>query len=131
LFREAVDLYYRTTGLTTARALGIDLSTREAIHAMLQDAVDAFIAPGAPGGCLVILGAINCTVENKAVQEQLLSMRRQTSQSILKRLKRGQREGDVLKTAPIVALAAYYATVLYGLALQSRMAPLKRGSPRS
>ena len=74
LFREAVDLYYRTTGLTTARALAFDSSAREAIHAMLKDAV-------------------------------------------------GQREGDVPKAAPIVVLAAYCATVLHGLALQSRDSP--------
>ena len=120
LFREAVDLYYRTTGLTTARALATASSTREAIHAMLRDAVDAFTAPGAPGGCLIILGAINCTVENKSVQDHLLSLRRQISQSILERLKRGQREGDVAKGVPVAALAAYYASVLYGLALKSR-----------
>lgn len=120
LFREAVDLYHRTTALATARPLGIDVSTEEAIHAMLQNAVDTFTAPGAPGGCLVILGAINCSVENKAVQDHLLSMRRQTSQSILERLKRGQREGDVPKTASIAGVAAYYTSVLYGLALQSR-----------
>jgi hypothetical protein len=49
-----------------------------------------------------------------------LSIRRQISQSILDRLKRGQHDGDVPKTAPIVALTAYYSTVLHGLALQSR-----------
>lgn len=48
------------------------------------------------------------------------SIRGQVSQSIVDRLKQGQRDGDVPKTAPIAALAAYYSTVLYGLALQSR-----------
>ena len=120
LFREAVDLYCQTTGLITVRALAIPSSAREAIHAMLQEAVKAFTAPGAPRGCLIILGAINCTVENKSVQDYLLSLRRQISQSILERLKRGQHEGDVPKTVPVVALAAYYASVLYGLAIQSR-----------
>jgi AcrR family transcriptional regulator len=120
LFREAVDLYRRTTGFSTTRALATEASAREAIHAMLQAAVDAFSAPGAPGGCLLILGATNCAVENKAIQDHLLSIRRQISQSILERLKLGQREGDVPKAAPIVALAAYYSTVLHGLALQSR-----------
>jgi AcrR family transcriptional regulator len=120
LFREAVDLYRRTTGFSTTRALAIEANAREAIHAMLQAAVDAFSAPGAPGGCLLILGATNCAVESKAVQDHLLSIRRQISQSILERLKRGQREGDVPKAAPIVALAAFYSTVLHGLAIQSR-----------
>jgi AcrR family transcriptional regulator len=120
LFREAVDLYRRTAGLSTTIALAINSSTREAIHAMLQAAVDAFSAPGAPGGCLLILGATNCAIENKAVQDHLLSIRRQISQSILERLKRGQHDGDIPKDALVVALTAYYSTVLHGLALQSR-----------
>jgi AcrR family transcriptional regulator len=120
LFRETVDLYRRTAGLSTAAALGIDSSARDAIHAMLEAAIDAYTAPGSPRGCLVILGATNYAVENKAVHDHLLSIRREMSQSILDRLKRGQLEGDVPKAAPIVALATYYATVLHGLALQSR-----------
>jgi AcrR family transcriptional regulator len=120
LFREVVALYRRTAGITTARALGVESSAREAIHAMLQAAVDAYTAPGSPRGCLVILGATNYTAENKAVHDHLLSIRREVSQAILDRLKRGQHEGDVPKAAPIVALAAYYATILHGLALQSR-----------
>jgi AcrR family transcriptional regulator len=120
LFREAVDLYRRTAGFSTTDALATGVNAREAIHAMLQAAVDAFSASGAPGGCLLILGATNCAVENNAVWDHLLSIRRQISQSILERLKKGQCEGDVPKAAPIVALAAYYSTVLNGLALQSR-----------
>lgn len=120
LFHEAVNLYRRSAGFSTTRALALETSARDAIHAMLQAAVDAFCAPGAPGGCLLILGATNCTQENKAVQDHLLSIRREISKSILGRLKKGQREGDVPKSASIVALAAYYSTVLHGLALQSR-----------
>jgi AcrR family transcriptional regulator len=120
LFREAVDLYRRTTGFSTARALASGTTAREAIHGMLQAAVVAFSAPGAPGGCLIILGATNCALENKAVQDYLLLIRRQMSQSISERLKRGQRDGDVPRTASIAALTAYYSTVLHGLALQSR-----------
>jgi AcrR family transcriptional regulator len=120
LFREAVDLYRQTVSVLTARALGAGSSAREAIRAMLQAATDAYTAQGSPQGCLVILGAINYAVENKAVHDHLLSIRREVSGSILERLKRGQHEGDVPKDAPIDALAVYYATVLHGLALQSR-----------
>jgi AcrR family transcriptional regulator len=120
LFREAVDLYRRTAGFSTTLALETEASGREAIHAMLQAAVDAFSAPGAPGGCLLILGATNCAVENKAVQSHLLLIRRGITQSILDRLKQSQREGDVPKAAPVQGLATFYSTVLYGLALQSR-----------
>jgi AcrR family transcriptional regulator len=120
LFREAVELYRRTTGFSTTRALESGATAREAIHGMLQAAVDAFSAPDAPGGCLLILGATNCAFENKAVQDHLLLIRRQISQSISERLKKGQRDGDVPKRAPIAGVTAYYSTVLHGLALQSR-----------
>jgi AcrR family transcriptional regulator len=120
LFREAVDLYRQTAGFSTTDALAKGTSAREAIRAMLQAAVDAFSAPDSPGGCLLILGATNCPVESKTVQDHLLSIRRQISQSILDRLKLGQRDGDVPTTAPVVALTAYFSTVLHGLALQSR-----------
>jgi AcrR family transcriptional regulator len=120
MFREAVDLYRRTAGFSATRALEINSSARDAIHAMLEAAIDVYTAPGSPRGCLVILGATNYAVENKPVHDYLLSIRREMSQSILDRLQRGQLEGDVPKAAPIVALATYYATVLHGLALQSR-----------
>jgi AcrR family transcriptional regulator len=120
LFREAVDLYRQTADFSTTDALARGANAREAIHAMLQAAVDAFSAPDAPRGCLLILGATNCAAENKAVEDHRLPIRRRMSQSILDRLKQGQHDGDVPKTSPVVALATYYSTVLHGLALQSR-----------
>jgi AcrR family transcriptional regulator len=120
LFREAVNLYRQTAAFSTTDALAKGANAREAIHAMLQAAVDAFSAPDAPGGCLLILGATNCAIENKGVQDYLLSIRRKISQSIRDRLKQGQQDGDIPKTAPVVALTAYCSTVLHGLALQSK-----------
>ncbi len=120
LFREAVELYQRTDGITTERALSADLPTREAVRTMLQGAVDAFTARGAPGGCLVVLGTVNCTVENRTVQQHLASLRSQTVRSLMRRIKRGVREGDTPNTASVSGLAAYYATVLHGLSIQAR-----------
>jgi AcrR family transcriptional regulator len=120
LFHEAVELYRQTAGFSTTAALATGANAREAIRVMLQAAVDAFSAPDAPGGCLLILGATNCPIESKTVQDHLLSIRREISQSILDRLKRGQHDGDVPTTASLTALTAYFSTVLHGLALQSR-----------
>jgi AcrR family transcriptional regulator len=120
LFHEAVELYRQTVGFSTTAALAMGDSAREAIHAMLQAAVDAYSAPDSPGGCLLILGATNCAVESKTVQDHLLAIRRQITQSILDRLKKGQHDGDIPTTASLPALTAYFSTVLHGLALQSR-----------
>lgn len=120
LFREAVDLYRRTANSGTIQALESGRTAHEAVLAMLQAAVDALTAPGTPGGCLIVLGATNCAAENRSVQEYLSSVRQQIRAAILGRLRKGQRDGDLPKSAPISALASYYATVLHGLALQSR-----------
>jgi AcrR family transcriptional regulator len=120
LFQEAVVLYRQTAGFSTTAALATGADAREAIRTMLQAAVDAFSAPDAPGGCLLILGATNCPMESKTVQDHLLSIRREISQSILDRLKLGQHDCDVPTTAPVATLAAYFSTILHGLALQSR-----------
>ncbi len=120
LFRETVALYLNTDGVATARALAADLPTRQAIHAMLQDGVDMFVAEEVSRGCLLVLSTINCTVENKGIQDYLSSLRDQTRVSIEARLRRGQRQGDVPRTVPVKAIAAFYATVLYGLSIQAR-----------
>ena len=120
LFREAVELYQQTDGIATSRALTGNLPTRAAVHAILQDAVNLFTKADAPRGCLLVLSTINCTAENRSVQEHLSSLREQTRKGIETRLRRGQRDGDVSKTAPVSAVAAFYTTVLHGLSIQAR-----------
>lgn len=120
LFREAVNVYRQTTGITTARALGTEPTARAAVEAMLRDAVEVFTADGSPSGCFVVLGAVNCTVKNRPVQEYLVSLRRETQQAVRARLERGRREGDVPKEAAAEAAAAFYTTVLHGLSIQAR-----------
>jgi AcrR family transcriptional regulator len=120
LFREAVDLYRRTAGTTTARALEEKPTARESIEAMLRDAVRGFTTTGRPPGCLVVLGTMNCSPESKPVQDHLLAFRLKTPQMISERIRRGQREGDVPLSAPADAMSAYYTTVLHGLSIQAR-----------
>ena len=77
LFREAVALYQQTDGIATPRALAVEIPTREAIQSMLQDAVDMFTEADVPRGCLLVLSTINCTAENKGIQEHLSALREQ------------------------------------------------------
>ena len=125
LFREAVDLYVQTDGNTTVRALSRPGKAEDAIRATLQDAVDAFTAQDAPGGCLLVLGAINCSVENTAVREHLASLRRETIERMTRRFEQAQDEGELGRQISAASLAGYYATVLHGLSLSA-----KDGIPR-
>lgn len=120
LFREAVDLYRSWDGIGTAKALREEPTAKGAIIALLRNAVDLFSQKDAPGGCLVVLGALKCGPENKSVQDHLASFRRKTGKDIATRLKRGQRAGELPRTVDTGALAAYYTTVLHGLSIQAR-----------
>jgi AcrR family transcriptional regulator len=118
LFREAVDRYRATLGDRPMRALQGHPTARASVQAMLEEAVAVFAAPDAPKGCLVILGGLNCT--SPSVQEHLQGIRRRVPEVIVQRLERGVREGDLPAGLDLSAVAAFYVTVIYGLALRAQ-----------
>lgn len=125
LFREAVDLFVTTVGAKAVQALSAHDTARGAVEAMLYESVKAFCGADTPRGCLLVLGAMNCTRANKAVQDHLLAFRRQVPQIIKRRLERGVTDGDLSAAADLAAMAAFYATVQHGLAISAR-----DGAPR-
>lgn len=119
LFKEVVALYGRTVGARPAEALEGGETAAAAIEAMLREASRAFCGSDTPRGCLIALGAINCTHASKAVADHLLTLRLQVPGLIRKRLERGVAAGDIPPRADLDAIAAFYATVLHGLAIRA------------
>jgi AcrR family transcriptional regulator len=119
LFKEVVALYRETIGAVHARALVESPTARDAIRAMLRSFVVAVTKPGEPRGCLLVLGAINCTRAGD-VHDHLRDMRRATRQGIARRLKQGMEEGDLRASVDVSALASFYTTVLHGISIQAR-----------
>ncbi|MBF6435949.1 TetR/AcrR family transcriptional regulator [Nocardia cyriacigeorgica] len=120
LFREAIELYGRTEGGLTARALREEPTARAAIEAMLRDNAVAYTAPDKPHGCMVVLAGSTYTTRTESVREFLIDMRKQTSADIEARLDRGVTEGDLPAGTDTAGLATFYTTVLYGLSVQAR-----------
>ncbi|WP_431983450.1 TetR/AcrR family transcriptional regulator [Streptomyces qinglanensis] len=120
LFREAVALYGRTEGALTRRALSEAPTAREGVRQALRGNACAYTAVGKPAGCMVVLAATNCTPENDGVRALLAEDRRATEGWIRERIDRGVVEGDLPDGADTRALAAFYATVLFGLSVQAR-----------
>jgi AcrR family transcriptional regulator len=119
LFREAADLYIKTVGGVTTRALDAGRTARNSVEAMLRAAAEQ-PRGHLPTGCLVVHGAPNRTADSKGAHTHLAELRRQTREHILARLKRGVAEGDLAAGADLAAIAGFYTTVLHGLAVQSR-----------
>lgn len=121
LFEEAVALYLAEEGGSTARALAGQATARTAIERILRDAVETFAAQSSDqAGCLLVLGAVNCSLDNQAISEHLKRLRLQNLQLIEKGIRRGIREGDVPIAAPVKAVAGFYATTLQCLSVQAR-----------
>ncbi|MFF2082335.1 TetR/AcrR family transcriptional regulator [Nocardia sp. NPDC058176] len=120
LFRASVDLYGRTDGGLTARALREEPTAYAAIEAMLRDNVTAYTDPGLPSGCMVVLAGATYATRTAPIREFLVEARRETGEDIRARLERGVAEGDLAPDTDTAALASFYSTVLYGLSIQAR-----------
>jgi AcrR family transcriptional regulator len=120
LFREAIDLYANNEGSLTSRALCEQPTARAAIEAMLRDNAHAFVQPNRPRGCFVVLGAINCSLENERVRKYLASRRGDTLEACRIRLNRAVEKGEISTNVDTNAVAAFYISVLHGLTLQAR-----------
>ncbi|CAH1673917.1 TetR/AcrR family transcriptional regulator [Chelatococcus asaccharovorans] len=118
-FREAVDLYVATVGSAPMRALEMAGTIRDGVRAMLAGSIDVALSTK-PGGCLLILGVVNCLPENLPAREHLSQARRKTVALIAARLERGTREGELPTGTNVAQLAAFYHGVLQAISFQAR-----------
>ncbi len=120
LFREAVALYRETDGSATDRALSGEPTARAAVEAMLRGNAHLHARADRPGGCMMVLAATNCSEKNNEIRDHLAQMRRQTIVDIEARLRRGQSDGELRPDADAPAIAAFFGTILHGMAVEAR-----------
>ncbi|MDE1145854.1 MAG: TetR/AcrR family transcriptional regulator [Azospirillaceae bacterium] len=120
LFREAVARYLETHGTATAALHDPSLSPRQAVEGALRRSARMQTALSHPSGCLIVLGASNCSPENRHVEQVLADERARNRQAIAGHLARAVAIGDLPPTADTATLAAVFNTFLLGLSLQAR-----------
>ncbi|WP_433654606.1 TetR/AcrR family transcriptional regulator [Nocardia sp. CA-128927] len=120
LFREAVALYSGKLRGPVESALRGESSTRDAIAKTLQAYATAFSRPGTPLGCLVVLSATDGPDHDDPLREFLTELRGSLQAGIQLRLQAAVRENEIPETVHIAALAAYFGTVVFGMAIQAR-----------
>ncbi|MFD6161011.1 TetR/AcrR family transcriptional regulator [Nocardia sp. NPDC060256] len=120
LFREAVALYSDALRVPVESALRGGPSTRAAIAETLHVYAAAFSKPGTPQGCLVVLSATDGPEQDDPLREFLVELRGSLAAGILLRLQHAVRENEIPETVNIEALAAYFGTVVFGMAIQAR-----------
>jgi AcrR family transcriptional regulator len=120
LFRETIKLYESQEGGFADRALTEEPILARAIERLFHEAIELYTRKHGPRGCMVVSSAINCSVENNHVREWLAEHRRARTATIVKRLKKAIRDGELEIGADAQALGDLCATVLHGIAVQAR-----------
>lgn len=120
LFLEAVARYEQGVGCFAQKALTEEPSAELAMRRLLLDAIKSFSHPKNPKGCLIVLGATNCTLESEEIFEALAERRRIAESAVRGRILAGQRARELADDADVDALTGMITATLYGLAVKAR-----------
>lgn len=118
LYIEALEHYLATHGERMLAALHGAPDARSGVRALLEAAVDTFIAGDEPRGCLVASGMLRCAKSERPLAQHTAQVRRRGQDAILARLQGAQAAGD-LAGADLLALSAFYAAMIQGLSMQA------------
>lgn len=120
LFYAALTHYLEKWGAYRIEILNQSPTAYEGIYSLLRTTVQQFYSTETPRGCLVVLAALSGSNESQTVQDVLIAERRKSVDLIRERILRGQAEGDTPTTVDADELAEFYATVFFGLSVQTR-----------
>jgi TetR/AcrR family transcriptional regulator, copper-responsive repressor len=120
LFIEAVDRYQAGPGCFAAKALTEEPTAERSIRRLLTSAVVAFTNPKRPKGCMVVLGATNCTVESSDIFAALAYRRRAAETAVRQRIVAGLDAGEFEEGVDVDALTGLVTATLFGLAIKAR-----------
>jgi TetR/AcrR family transcriptional regulator, copper-responsive repressor len=116
LYREAVQKYL-SLGRLGLEDLEKAASAREGIHAMLRSAAKAFTQPDLPPGCMVGVGALRCSGENRIIEEATAELRRLSAEAVRRRIERARREGELGTGVAPQTLTDFFSAVVEGMSV--------------
>lgn len=119
LFDAAIEMYDPPGATPTDHALSIR-NVREAVEALLRNNAAAYVDPGTPTGCMIVLSAVNLGVSHHRVGEKLTARRQRDLNKIRSRIQRGQDEGELPPGLDAEQAAGFLHTMLHGLSIQAR-----------
>lgn len=120
LYELAIEHYSQETSRWFAEALRDGESTRQAFEGLLETSVREFTRGDRPAGCMISLAETHTPPKEAALKQLLIDLRAKSEAALAERLKEGIAKGDLSTDVDVHALAAYFGTVLRGLAVQAR-----------
>jgi TetR/AcrR family transcriptional regulator, copper-responsive repressor len=120
LFRETLALYGQRYGGFLSEPMSGTGGARAAIEQMLQAAARQFADAQHPLGCMVAAGELQASEAQGALVDEVAGRRHAAQLAIRARLDRARKDGELPADSDTAALAAYFAMVVQGLAVQAR-----------
>jgi len=117
LFRKALDRYVEQGLIRLQEYLSAPTAYR-AIESVLMSIVEKSGCSDARG-CLLVQGALACGDEAQPIRLELAARRQQIEVIFRQRFERAIAEGDLPSDSSATSLAAYVATVVQGMSVQS------------
>jgi TetR/AcrR family transcriptional repressor for divergent bdcA len=120
LFQEVVERYIGSYGQVTASLKDDTLAPRNAIELALRKSAIMQTAQSHPPGCLIMLGASNCSPENQQVEAILVQERQRNRQGIERHVERARTNGELSPSTDTAAMARMFSTFLSGMSVEAR-----------
>ncbi|HLH09001.1 MAG TPA: TetR/AcrR family transcriptional regulator [Terriglobales bacterium] len=118
LFENALQRYSDFYHVYLREALQQETGRAVAEHLLLNSA-RLLADPQNPRGCLFVQGALACGEGAESVRQELINHRGKVEKEIRRRLKRAKADGDLPPTASPADLAAFLASVMYGMSVRA------------
>src|ERR1700751_3106706 len=119
LYREAAD-YYLNMSTSYFRGFSSHRDTRAAFKTLIEEAAAFFTNDASPAGCMISLAGTQLPPHLRAVADYTKSLRKLFEQALAKRLRKGVSDGDLPPGTDVKELAAYFDTIIRGLAVHAR-----------
>lgn len=120
LYQEAIDAYLQRVGAWFLTILNDRTDTRTAFDHLLTTAATQFTRDDQPAGCMIAAAATQCAPTQARLRDLLATQRTQSEAAMAARLRQGLQAGDLPPGTDIEALAAFYSSLLRGMAIQAR-----------
>lgn len=120
LFQEVVSRYLDTHGQATSSLRDQTLPPRVAVETALIRSACMQTEPVHPPGCLIVMGASNCTPQNRHIDEILRRRRATDRKAIEECVSRAIASGELAPATNARALGTPFSSFLMGIATEVR-----------
>ncbi|WP_395372525.1 TetR/AcrR family transcriptional regulator [Komagataeibacter diospyri] len=120
LYQEATDAYLKASGAWFLDILHGNTDTRTTFQRLLNAAATEFTREDLPSGCMISVSGTQCAPGQVRLRDLMARQRALSETAIVDRLREGVMRGELSANTDVDALAAFFASLARGMAVQAR-----------